>query len=141
VRSTVVDGRSIALTRCDGRLGALENRCPHQGGPVGEGSIENGWLRSRFRGPEDEYAGGWKVFPAEWPSAEEAAVSSDTTSAVTAAIAQLPEQQRLVITMRDVHGFSSDEVCDALGLTAGNQRVLLHRARAGVRTRLELLYT
>jgi RNA polymerase sigma-70 factor, ECF subfamily len=96
---------------------------------------------SRFRGPEDGYAGGWKVFPAEWPSAEEAAVSADTSSAVTAAIAQLPEQKRLVITMRDIHGFSSDEVCDALGLTAGNQRVLLHRARAGVRTRLELLYT
>ena len=37
VRSTVVDGRPVALTRCDGRLGALENRCPHQGGPVGEG--------------------------------------------------------------------------------------------------------
>ena len=50
VRSTVVDGRSVALTRCGGRLGALENRCPHQGGPVGEGSIENGWLRCPWHG-------------------------------------------------------------------------------------------
>ncbi len=50
VTSTVVDGRPVALTRCAGRLGALENRCPHQGGPVGEGSIENGWLRCPWHG-------------------------------------------------------------------------------------------
>ena len=50
VTSTVVDGRAVALTRCAGRLGALENRCPHQGGPVGEGSIENGWLRCPWHG-------------------------------------------------------------------------------------------
>jgi hypothetical protein len=50
VNSTVLDGRSVALTRCGGRLGALENRCPHQGGPVGEGSIENGWLRCPWHG-------------------------------------------------------------------------------------------
>jgi len=43
VRSVTVDGRSVALAWCGGRLGALENRCPHQGGPLGEGSIEKGW--------------------------------------------------------------------------------------------------
>ncbi|RNM13270.1 thiamine pyrophosphate-binding protein [Nocardioides pocheonensis] len=50
VGSVVLDGRPVALTRCGGRLGALENRCPHQGGPVGEGSIENGWLRCPWHG-------------------------------------------------------------------------------------------
>jgi pyruvate oxidase len=50
VTTSIVDGRSVALTRCAGRLGALENRCPHQGGPVGEGSIENGWLRCPWHG-------------------------------------------------------------------------------------------
>ncbi len=50
VRSVALAGQSVALTRCDGRLGALENRCPHQGGPVGEGSIENGWLRCPWHG-------------------------------------------------------------------------------------------
>jgi thiamine pyrophosphate-dependent acetolactate synthase large subunit-like protein/nitrite reductase/ring-hydroxylating ferredoxin subunit len=50
VRSVVVDGRTVALARCRGRLGALENRCPHQGGPLGEGSIENGWLRCPWHG-------------------------------------------------------------------------------------------
>ncbi len=41
---------SIALTRCNGRYGALHNRCPHQGGPLGEGSIEKGWLRCPWHG-------------------------------------------------------------------------------------------
>ena len=50
VRSVIVDGRSIAMSRCGGRLGALENRCPHQGGPLGEGSIEKGLLRCPWHG-------------------------------------------------------------------------------------------
>jgi RNA polymerase sigma-70 factor (ECF subfamily) len=91
----------------------------------------------RFRGPEDDYPGGWKAFPATWPTPEEAALTADTTAAVTATIAALPARQRLVITMRDVHGFTAEEVCEALDLTPGNQRVLLHRARAAVRASLE----
>src|SRR5215210_5090694 len=50
VRSVVVDGRTVALARCGLTLGALDNRCPHQGGPLGEGSIENGWLRCPWHG-------------------------------------------------------------------------------------------
>src|SRR5690349_22608885 len=50
VRSVVVDGRTVALARCGERVGALDNRCPHQGGPLGEGSIENGWLRCPWHG-------------------------------------------------------------------------------------------
>ena len=50
VRTAVVDGRAVAVTRCGGRVGALDNRCPHQGGPLGEGSIENGWLRCPWHG-------------------------------------------------------------------------------------------
>jgi pyruvate oxidase len=50
VRSIVVGGRTVALSRCGARLGALENRCPHQGGPLGEGSIEKGLLRCPWHG-------------------------------------------------------------------------------------------
>ncbi len=50
VTSVVVNGRSLAMSRCGGRLGALENRCPHQGGPLGEGSIEKGLLRCPWHG-------------------------------------------------------------------------------------------
>src|SRR6478735_1307790 len=41
---------SIALTRVGERFGALHNKCPHQGGPLGEGSIEKGWLRCPWHG-------------------------------------------------------------------------------------------
>ncbi len=50
VRSVDVGGRSVALARCGTRLGALENHCPHQGGPLGEGSIEKGLLRCPWHG-------------------------------------------------------------------------------------------
>jgi thiamine pyrophosphate-dependent acetolactate synthase large subunit-like protein/nitrite reductase/ring-hydroxylating ferredoxin subunit len=50
VRSVVVDGRTVAVARCGARLGALENKCPHQGGPLGEGSIEKGLLRCPWHG-------------------------------------------------------------------------------------------
>ena len=52
-------------------------------------------------------------------------------------IAKLPPAQAIVITMRDVEGFDSDEVCNALEISETNQRVLLHRARSKVRNALE----
>jgi len=59
---------------------------------------------------------------------------------VRTAIDALPANQRTVITLRDVRGLTSDEVCDLLDVSPGNQRVLLHRARAAVRRQLELLF-
>jgi RNA polymerase sigma-70 factor (ECF subfamily) len=56
---------------------------------------------------------------------------------VRRAIAALPPTQRLVVTMRDVEGWTAGEVCGALAISAANQRVLLHRARSGVRRALE----
>jgi len=50
VHSVEVDGRTLALSRCGARVGALENHCPHQGGPLGEGSIEKGVLRCPWHG-------------------------------------------------------------------------------------------
>ena len=50
VRTAVAGPRTIALTHCGGRFGALDNHCPHQGGPLGEGSIENGLLRCPWHG-------------------------------------------------------------------------------------------
>ncbi len=95
---------------------------------------------ARFRGPDDQYPGHWKMFPIEWPSPEEAAVEAERSGIVAAAIARLPERQQLVISLRDVHGFPSDEVCELLGLTRANQRVLLHRARAAVRAEIAATY-
>ena len=56
---------------------------------------------------------------------------------IVAAIDALPQAQRTVIALRDVEGWSSEEVCEALEITPGNQRVLLHRARSRVRTAIE----
>jgi RNA polymerase sigma-70 factor (ECF subfamily) len=52
-------------------------------------------------------------------------------------MAKLPDAQREVIMLRDVEGWTSQEVCEALGISSVNQRVLLHRARAAVRRTLE----
>jgi RNA polymerase sigma-70 factor, ECF subfamily len=89
-----------------------------------------------FRGPEDQYAGGWKAFPAQWASTESAVLAAEVRKTVKAALDLLPERQRIVITLRDVLGHSSDEVCQMLDISTGNQRVLLHRARAAVRAHL-----
>jgi thiamine pyrophosphate-dependent acetolactate synthase large subunit-like protein/nitrite reductase/ring-hydroxylating ferredoxin subunit len=72
---TVVAGRkSLALTRYDGAYGALDNHCPHQGGPLGEGSIEKGWLRCPWHGydyspltgtPPPGFTDGPACFPVE----------------------------------------------------------------------------
>jgi RNA polymerase sigma-70 factor (ECF subfamily) len=64
-------------------------------------------------------------------------LAGEVQAQVEAALAALPERQRVVITLRDVEGYSSDEVCSILDISAANQRVLLHRARAFVRGRLE----
>jgi RNA polymerase sigma-70 factor, ECF subfamily len=86
----------------------------------------------RFR--ED---GGWAEAPAEWPDAEARLETNETLAEIERAIAALPEVQRTVITLRDVRGLDAEEVCRLLGLSDGNQRVLLHRARAKVRRALE----
>jgi RNA polymerase sigma-70 factor (ECF subfamily) len=92
----------------------------------------------RFRGPDDQYPGGWRAFPADWGVAADVAVQDrETLRAVMSAIADLPPAQQTVIRMRDVEGYSSDEVCATLEVSEANQRVLLHRARSRVRSALE----
>jgi RNA polymerase sigma-70 factor, ECF subfamily len=87
-----------------------------------------------FRGPEDQYAGGWRAFPPDWRSAEDSILELEVQDHLRAALEQLPSRQRIVLTLRDVLGCSSEEVCDLLEVSAANQRVLLHRARAACRT-------
>lgn len=95
---------------------------------------------TRFRGPEDQYRGGWREFPVPWPSTEGEVLAGEVRGEIAQALETLPERQRVVITMRDVLGHSSDEVCEMLEISPANQRVLLHRARAGVRHHLADYY-
>jgi RNA polymerase sigma-70 factor, ECF subfamily len=76
--------------------------------------------------------------PQPWEDVPETRLMSrETLGLIAAALESLPPNQREVIRMRDVEGFSSDEVCNILGLSETNQRVLLHRARSKVRQALE----
>ncbi|HRD59527.1 MAG TPA: sigma-70 family RNA polymerase sigma factor [Nocardioides sp.] len=86
-----------------------------------------------FRGPEDQYAGGWKSFPSDWRTVEDRVLEIEIQDQLRTVLERLPERQRIVLTLRDVVGCSSDEVCELLDVSAANQRVLLHRARAGCR--------
>jgi RNA polymerase sigma-70 factor (ECF subfamily) len=82
--------------------------------------------------------GAWTSAPADWHDDPEAALESEEALRIArAAIAELPERQRIVITLRDLEGLSSDEVRNVLDVTETNQRVLLHRARAKVRKAME----
>ena len=93
----------------------------------------------RFRGPDDPYPGHWKSYPTDWQTLpEQQLLSNETLEVAQRAIDELPAPQRAVITLRDVTGCDPEEVCDALGISDGNQRVLLHRARARVRAKLEV---
>ena len=89
-----------------------------------------------FRDADDPYPGHWRSFPREWRSSEGVVLAGEVRAQVRTAIDLLPDRQRVVITLRDVMGHSSDEVCQMLEISAANQRVLLHRARAAVRSHL-----
>jgi RNA polymerase sigma-70 factor, ECF subfamily len=89
----------------------------------------------------------WSTLPVDAPSWDTAlaarcpdplgpldhVIADESWLAIRAAFAQLPERQRVVVVLRDVEGSSSEEVRARLGLSAGNQRVLLHRGRARLR--------
>jgi RNA polymerase sigma-70 factor (ECF subfamily) len=90
----------------------------------------------RFLPPDHEHwPGHWSARPEPWP--EDRLLAAEARSLVEEAIDALPPAQRAVISLRDIEGWSSDETCNALGLTETNQRVLLHRARSKVRQALE----
>jgi RNA polymerase sigma-70 factor, ECF subfamily len=89
--------------------------------------------RSRFGAD-----GMWREGPHSWDNLPESKVlGEETLQHVRAAIDALPAKQREVILLRDVAGFDAGEVSSLLGISAANERVRLHRARAAVRQRLE----
>jgi RNA polymerase sigma-70 factor (ECF subfamily) len=105
---------------------------------------------SAFAGPDEgddpavspdrfDERGMWKDPPGAWSeeNPERLAHGKETQAVIEQAIAALPEAQRAVITLRDVEGLGTEEICNLLGVTVSNQRVLLHRARSKVREALE----
>jgi len=92
-------------------------------------------------GPSDDRftrQGTWADPPQAWPDEVDNRLEAEAVAGtIHRAIDELPLAQRQVVTLRDVEGLSASEVCDLLGLSEGNQRVLLHRARTRVRSLLE----
>jgi RNA polymerase sigma-70 factor, ECF subfamily len=96
-------------------------------------------------GPDEMIAGAGTTATARghepmWVSStdpEQQLLSRELAGHIDRAIAALPPRQREVITLRDVEGWSAEDVCNALGLSQTNQRVILHRARDRVRHELQ----
>jgi RNA polymerase sigma-70 factor, ECF subfamily len=95
---------------------------------------------ARFRGADDPYPGHWlpDEQPSPFPDTPEGSVlGKELVDVARRELDKLPERQRLVVTLRDMLGFDSREVCDLLDISLANQRVLLHRGRAAARQVLE----
>lgn len=123
---------NIAKTR-----GQREGRSVPFAALGGDDADQPTWDPAMFRGPEEEFAGHWSSLPFDWRGLpEDRLTGGETLRVIRAAIDGLPPMQAEVLRMRDVLGWSSEEVRNALDLSETNQRVLLHRARAKVRAAL-----
>lgn len=89
----------------------------------------------RFLDEHERWAGHWATPPEPWPDAR--VESGELLALVAEALETLPPSQRTVMSMRDVEGLESSEVCELLRISEVNQRVLLHRARSKVRAYVE----
>ena len=81
--------------------------------------------------------GGWRAEAAADWGPEPGALAQELRATLTAALTRLPDRRRAVVELRDVHGLAADEVCELLDLSGGNQRVLLHRGWALLRSSLK----
>ncbi len=99
-----------------------------------ESAVDPEW----FLPPGDAWAGHWAHQLHDWGQLpDEVVLAQEIRAHVQRALEALPPSQRLVMTMRDIEGWTAAEVCNALSISETNQRVLLHRARAKVRRALE----
>jgi RNA polymerase sigma-70 factor, ECF subfamily len=92
---------------------------------------------STVDGSRFDRSGGWAVPPEPWTEVDARLDAGALLPLVRAAIEDLPDSQRQVVTLRDVEGLTSKDVCEVLSISDVNQRVLLHRGRARVRRALE----
>lgn len=126
----IVANRARTLARREARTRPLsEFAAPAIVGAGFENGVDVDWLlRPEFTGPV-----AWHGRPLGALDPHEQLVGEEMQERIEAAIRRLPTRQQEVITLRDLEGWTSQEVCEALDVTEGNQRVLLHRARMKVR--------
>ncbi len=128
------------LTNCAIRRAQREGRCipfsslPDHDTDLAEPAVDP----DCFLPADQQWAGHWVSFPSNWQEMpEERLLSQETRACLEQAIEALPPGQRQIIIMRDIEGWTAEETCTFLGISEGNQRVLLHRARSKVRSTLE----
>ena len=91
-----------------------------------------------LRDDHPHWPGHWTTAPRSWTALpEEVLLAMEMRGIVVRAIDSLPANQRAVISLRDIEGWDSNDVCNVVGVSETNQRVLLHRARSKVRRELE----
>jgi RNA polymerase sigma-70 factor (ECF subfamily) len=129
----ILMNRARTLAQREGRSVPFSSLADFEGEPL-DGLVE----ADRFLPPDHpQWPGGWVSFPTSWDDLpEDHLLSQETRGRIDQAVQALPPAQREVITLHDIEGCSSEEVCGLLGISAVNQRVLLHRARAQVRRAL-----
>jgi RNA polymerase sigma-70 factor (ECF subfamily) len=127
----------VILGNCARRRAQTERRTipfadPHE--PSLDASVDPDQF---FPDAHPRWPGAWSSVVEDWRTLpHEHLASADAVATFRAAVADLPPRYAVVITLRDLEGWSADEVCTLLDITAENQRVLLHRARARVRAAL-----
>jgi RNA polymerase sigma-70 factor, ECF subfamily len=117
-------------------LAAREARQREVATPTGDASSEQEWEPGQGR------QGLWNGPLASWglENPEEALLREEGLRALENAVADLPDHQRRVVLLRDVEDVSPADICNILGISETNQRVLLHRGRARIRRALDLFF-
>jgi RNA polymerase sigma-70 factor (ECF subfamily) len=124
---------NIAKTR-----GVRESRSVPFAALAGDDLDEPAWDPAAFVGAGQPGAGTWSTLPFDWRGIpEDRLEAAETLAVIGRALGALPPMQAEVLRLRDIAGWTSEEVRNALDLTDTNQRVLLHRARAKVRAAIE----
>jgi RNA polymerase sigma-70 factor, ECF subfamily len=141
------EGRSSLKTWIYRILGNIaKTRAQREGRTLPFSALENpGRVPEAAVGPDrfldsehPRWPGHWASAPRSWDTIpEERLLGRETRGVIEVALARLPAAQRTVVSLRDVEGWSSEEVCNALEISETNQRVLLHRGRSKMRAALE----
>jgi pyruvate oxidase len=100
VKAVIAGGRSVCLARTEAGLSALDNRCPHQGGPLGEGTIEDGWLICPWHGYEYDPVSG--APPGGYDDAATPFSLEQTHDSVRVGLPVIEERETLMDQMVDV---------------------------------------
>jgi len=128
----ILVNQAVSRGRREGRIVPFSALAAADASPAGSPSVP----ADRFHDVDHPVAPYlWSAPPRYWP--EERLLDAEVRQLVAETVARLPAAHRAVTSLRDIEGWTASETCEALGISDANPRVLLHRARAAVRSVLE----